>query len=169
MTAFALALSGLLLSAQEPNTTTYTKLDKGSCSLVETQEEGGYTLQRCRGVGGFDLLLQSFDSREDIRLAHAHGDDSLHLDQVTTAFNNVGEVVEWRMAGTKVVALILRFLVDESDGPHHPRSHPFLIVAKVRPGGSCVTKVIDARTRGNANVRARRLADHAQASACLWP
>src|SRR4051794_23119994 len=117
MTALTLALLGSLLSNREPKSSAYSKLDKESCKVVETREEGGYTLQRCRGVAGFDLLLQSFDSRDDVRVTHSSGEDSLHLDHVTTEFNSVGEVLEWRLAGKAVVGLILRLVVDESDGP----------------------------------------------------
>ena len=124
MTVLTLALLGSLVSTRAPNSSTYTKLDKESCKVVETREEGGYTLQRCRGVAGFDLLLQSFDSRDDVRVAHSSGEDSLHLDHVTTAFNSVGEVLEWRMAGKAVAALILRLEVDESDGPDRPSVPP---------------------------------------------
>jgi hypothetical protein len=169
MAALTITLLASLLAAHEANTSLYTKLDKSTCKIVETREEGGYTLQRCRGIGGFDLLLQSFDSRDEVRLAHTSGEDTLHLDHVTTAFNNVAELVEWRMAGKTVSALILRLLVDESDGPARPRSHPFLVVAKVRPAGSCVVQVVDARAVRDANSRARRFADQAQSSTCLWP
>jgi hypothetical protein len=169
MCALMMTLVASLLAARTANTSTYTKLDKASCKLVETHEEGGYTLQRCRGVSGLDLVLQSFDSRDDVRLARSSGEDDLHLDNVTPAFNSVGEVVEWRMAGKSVVALILRLLVDETNDPNRPRSHPFLIVAKVRPAGSCVVGVVDARAVRDANVQARSVADSPQARSCLWP
>jgi len=155
--------------ARNANTSTYTKLHKATCRVIETHEQGGYTLQRCRGIGGFDLLLESFDSRDDVRLSHSLGEDDLHLENVTMEFNGVGEVVEWRMAGKTVVALILRLVVDESDGPAHPRFHPFLIVAKVRPAGSCVVQIVDTRAVRDANTQARRLADRAQTSSCLSP
>ena len=169
MAHLTLALLASLLATREVNTSTYTKLDKASCNVVATRDEGGYMLQKCRGVAGFDLLLESFDSRDEVRVAHSSGGESLHLDEITVEFNNVGEVLEWRFAGKTVVALILRLVVDESDGPDHPRSHPLLIVAKVRPAGSCVVQVVDARARRDANTRARQFADRAQSSACLWP
>jgi hypothetical protein len=169
MNLLTLALLGSLLSAREPRTSRYTKLDKQSCKVVEAREEGGWTLQKCRGVLGFDLLLQSFDSRDDVRVVHDSGDERLHLDNITTEFNSVGDKVEWRLAGKTVVALILRFSVDDSDGPERQSSHPFLVVARVRPGSSCVVQVVDARAHADANARARRFADQAQSSPCLWP
>lgn len=111
-----------------------------------------------------------FDSRDDVKLAHSSSEDDLHLNNVTEgAFNGVGEVVEWRIAGKTVVALILRVVVDETENAEHPRSHSYLVVAKVRPAGRCVVQVVDARAVRDANKQARTFADRAQASSCLWP
>lgn len=164
-----LALAGLLASGGAANTSVYTRLDEKSCKVIASREQGGFTLQRCRGVNGIDLLRDSFDSRDDVRLVHARGEDPLHLRRVSDSFNSIDQMVEWRMAGTTPVALILRLVVDESDDLERHVPHPFLIVARVRPGASCVVEIIDARTHPDANQRARRFADRSQSAACLWP
>jgi hypothetical protein len=168
MVAITLSLLGVLLSAREPITSRYSKLDEASCKILKAEEQGAYTLRRCRGIGGVDLLLQSFDDRDDVRLANPTGEEDLHLDHVTGWFNHVGEVVEWRMAGRTVVALILRIHLDGPDTPDGASPHSYLVIAKVRSGASCVTRVIDARSERDANVHARTFADQAQSAACLW-
>ncbi len=105
-----------------------------------------------------------------MRLAHASGEDGLDLARVTSEFNHLGEAVEWRQAGKRLVGLILRLYVDRTDGPdvvQRSRLPSFLIVAKVRAGASCVVQVIDARAQRDANARARASADAAQDRPCL--
>lgn len=167
--ALTFSLVGLLLSTAQANTSTYTKLDKHNCQVVESHEEGGHTLQKCGGLPGVDLLWVSFDARDDIRLVQASGEEDLRLDQVSNEFNHVGEAIEWRTESQKVVALILRLYLDGADDPDRATSHSFLVVAKVRPAGSCVVQVIDVGKDEDPNVRARRIADRAPSLSCLWP
>ena len=166
------ALSVILLlatvAAGQSNRSVYTSLHEKQCRTIKTTSadyEG-----RCRGVGGYTLLLSEGDLRQNVTVVTAQGTKhSLDLwIVVSSAFSSVGPKAEWRMAmqnGKLVpVALIIRY--NASEDPEQPNKlNSYLAVAKITPTEICVTDKILPGPK--ANEEARRAADAAATKPCL--
>ena len=161
-TAFALTLT---VSAS-PVTSLYSSLS--GCKLVKTGRD--WSVQACRGVGGYNLQLEYDDSRESItvftpdRTAHP-----LNLWQVVSSgFSSVGQKAEWRVTtqnGRQVpLALIVRFNASENpEDSSKPTS--YLVVVKITPQKICVVDKI--APSASANTEARRSADASADKPCM--
>lgn len=166
LTSAAIFMLALTVSAAAPMTSVYSSLS--GCKLVKTGQD--WSVQACRGVGGYNLQLEYDDSRESVtvfgpdRKAHP-----LNLwAVVSTGFSSVGEKAEWRVAtknGKQVpVAVILRF--NASENPEDSsKTTSYLVVAKITPQKICVTdKIAPSAT---ANEEARKAADASANKPCL--
>jgi hypothetical protein len=155
----------------QTNQSLYTSVEPKSCRTIKsTSEEGGSYEGRCRGVAGYNLIVEEGDLRTNIKVV-APGGTAHSLDLwtvVSSAFSSLGPRVEWRMTrrGTKSspVALIIRYNASENvDNPNKTTS--YLAVAKITASETCVTdKIIPGP---NANADARRAADAAPSKSCL--
>jgi hypothetical protein len=162
-TVFILTLNA---SATAPITSVYTSLS--GCKLVKTGHD--WSVQACRGVGGYNLQLEYDDSRESITVySPDRKKHPLELWQViSSGFSSVGQKAEWRVSKTngKVVptALIVRF--NASENPEDSsKVTSYLVVAKITPQKICVTdKIAPSST---ANEEARRAADASADKPCL--
>ena len=161
-TCFALALT----ASASPNTSVYSSLS--GCKLVKTGRD--WSVQACRGVGGYNLQLEYDDSRESITVfSPDRQQHSLNFWQVVSSgFSSVGQKAEWRVTkkNGKVVphALIVRF--NASENPEDStRVTSYLVVAKITPEKICVTdKIAPSAT---ANEEARSAADASADKPCL--
>lgn len=148
-----------------------TSLAEGSCTTVEVDEEAGGSTQECPGVGGYRVLVLDGDARMSITL-RAPGGAEQPLDlwsTVTNAFSSLADSAEWRVRGAgegaAPTALIVEVRAHES--PEDPeRVTVYRAVAKVSPGGSCVTHRLDAAATRDQVLRA---ADSAADTPCLPP
>jgi hypothetical protein len=149
----------------------YTSLEQKQCRAVKLakSETDGYE-GRCRGVGGYALLLSEGDLRQNITVITPRGTKySLDLwNVVSGGFSTVGPKAEWRMAMRNgklaPVALIIRY--NASEDPEHPsKLSSYLAVSKITPTEICVTDKISAGPKANAD--ARRAADTAATRPCL--
>lgn len=150
------------------NQSTYTSLDPKHCTKVKTAQAEDYQ-GRCRGVGGYRLLVVEGDLRQNIIVITPQGTKhSLELWQVvSSAFSSLGPKAEWRVTGRdKPVpyALIVRFNASE-DAEHPDRITSYLAVAKITSSSICVTDKIPPGAK--ANEQARVAADNAARKACL--
>jgi hypothetical protein len=165
LTLGAIFVLTLTVSAA-PVTSVYSSLSK--CKLVKTGRD--WSVQACRGVGGYNLQLEYDDSRESVtvfgpdRQAHP-----LNLWQVVSSgFSSVGEKAEWRITtknGKQVpLALIVRF--NASENPEDStKVTSYLVVAKITPQKICVTdKIAPSAT---ANEEARQAADASADKPCM--
>ncbi len=165
LTLTAIFILTLTVSAS-PVTSVYSSLS--GCKLVKTGRD--WSVQACRGVGGYNLQLEYDDARESItvfgadRKAHP-----LNLWQVVSSgFSSVGQKAEWRVTtknGKQVpIALIVRF--NASENPEDSsKSTSYLVVAKITPQKICVTdKIAPSAT---ANEEARRAADASADKPCM--
>lgn len=167
------ALIALVLAWQAPPGTlssVYTSLAPRDCATVGANKEVAGSTQRCGGVGGYSLLVEDADARVSVTVV-APGGKRYGLDYwqvVTTAFSNVGDKAEWRVArrGRRnvPVALIVRVNANE-DAEHPEKVTSYLAVAKITPQQVCVTDKI--APGANANEEARRAADSAASRPCL--
>lgn len=155
----------------QTNQSLYTSVEPKSCRTIKaTSDEGGSYEGRCRGVAGYNLIVEEGDLRTNIRVV-APGGTAHSLDLwtvVSSAFSSLGPRVEWRMSkgGSRAtpVALIIRY--NASENVEYPnKTTSYLAVAKITSAETCVTdKILPGP---NANADARRAADAAVTKSCL--
>ncbi|HEX8922981.1 MAG TPA: hypothetical protein VF766_16015, partial [Pyrinomonadaceae bacterium] len=129
-----------------------------------------WSVQACRGVGGYNLQLEYGDARESITVfspnKQKHPLELWHI--VSSGFSSVGQKAEWRVTtknGKQVpIALIVRF--NASENPEDSsKITSYLVVAKITPQKICVTdKIAPSATQ---NEEARRAADASADKPCL--
>ena len=165
LTLTAIIILTLTVSAS-PVTSVYSSLS--GCKLVKTGQD--WSVQACRGVGGYNLQLEYGDSRESITVFSPNRQKyPLNLWQVISGgFSSVGKKAEWRITtknGKQVpLALIVRF--DASENPEDSsKVTSYLVVAKITPQKICVTdKIAPGATQ---NEEARRAADASADKPCM--
>jgi hypothetical protein len=148
-----------------------TSLAAGSCTTVSVDEEAGGSTQECPGVGGYRVLVLDGDARMSITLRAPDGaEQPLELwTTVTGAFSSLADSAEWRVrgAGEGAVPAALIVEVRANESPEDPeRVTVYRAVAKVGPGGSCVTHRLDAAATRDQVLHA---ADSAADTPCLAP
>ncbi len=143
----------------------YTSLK--DCKLVDSHEGEDWSVSRCPGLGGYALMLNYGDARDDLALRMAgRKDEELGLPNLAGGgFNTLGDTIEWRGSvadgGFVPAALIVRnSAVRSPEQPDKPTSLLVVIdlaqacaVAQVKPGAG-------------QNDRARAVADGPRQS-CL--
>jgi hypothetical protein len=159
--------------AAQSNQSVYTSVDVKQCRTIKsTAAEGGSYEGRCRGVAGYNLMVEEGDLRTNIKvIAPGGATHSLDLwSVVSAAFSSLGPRVEWRMTKrnqkSTPVALIIRY--NASENPDKPNKiTSYLAVAKITAKEICVTDKIMPGPKSNED--ARRTADTAQTRPCLKP
>ena len=143
-------------------TSAYTTFDAKRCPHERGRGEEDYGSWACPGLRGSRILLSAGDQRMYVTFGRGTRDD-IALSQTFSGFNHVYEgTVEWRLAGGRPFATILRWHVmkgsDLRNGPSLP-SGRVLVVTRLGPGGTCHVGYVDAQLNANANELARQLAD----------
>ena len=165
-----LALLGLsVLSIQaQTQPSVYTGLSEKECRKLKSTSDD--YLGRCRGVGGYSLIVSEGDLRQNIEVITPKGTKhSLELwSVVSSGFSMLGPKAEWRVTKqngkTVPAALILRYNANED--PEKPeKKTSYLVVTKITATEICVTDKIAPNPK--ANDEARRLADEAATKPCL--
>lgn len=136
----------------------YTSLS--SCRVVRSNEAEDWSVARCGGLGGYALMLDYDDAREDLRLIGPRRTET-RLNLIVHGgggFNSLGKSAEWRgrLRGGRFVphALIVRTnAVENPDQPERPAS----LLAVIDLDGRCVVAMV--RPGPQQNQRARDLAD----------
>lgn len=167
-----LATTSYSATAQS-NQSVYTNLAPKYCRTVKsTGDEADSYTGRCRGVAGYNLIVEEGDLRTNIKVVPPRGGEkSLDLwTVVSSAFSSLGPKAEWRMTrrGGKLVplALIVRYIASENvEEPTKTTS--YLAVTKITSQEICVTDKISPGPK--ANDEARRAADSAETKPCLKP
>lgn len=146
----------------------YTSSTVGKCKTTSKNEEEGWIVQVCDGVGGFKLEVYEDDIRQSINVIAPDGSKS-ELDlpgKVGSSFSKIGDKAEWRVSkvdGKEVpAAMIVRFIVDDPQDPKKKTS--YLVVSKIAASGSCITDVVAPGEKQNEE--ARKLADSASGKPC---
>lgn len=147
----------------------YTPLTDEKCKLIDSSDEGGYSLQSCPGILGYKLQVEDFDARMSMLVVDpADNVYNLNYSQcITGHFSELGNYAEWRTAtvdGKEApIAVIVRVY---SQDPENVSKHtPYLAVAKISHDEICVTNRIKPGPKQNEE--ARRAADTAPTSTCL--
>lgn len=153
LSLWALLPSSLAARAED---SVYTPLDLSACKTLESFEQGGR--YRCSGLGGLPVFVSEGDLRFDVD----YGIPNESFDGFG-AFNDIGKTIEWRLAGGKPFAAILRYSIDAAGLDGEMRKGSVLQVSKIgsksRPG--CAVAYVDAVANQNANMLARDTADTA--------
>ncbi len=154
------------------HTSAYTKLifDR-HCEIIEQYEAGieakctGYTEPGNSPDQQWPIYFSDGDLRQMVRFGHT----SIKPERWESfgEFNQVGETIEWRLNGTRPVAAILRWYIENTNpqtGMQNKQHRgQVLVVSTVassdRPHNACVVGYVDARSNKNANELARNIAD----------
>lgn len=168
-----LLASGVVASAQGIQSI-YTSLNGKQCKTIEEDEEAaGYISQRCPGVAGYKLIIDSQDLRQGVTVVSPDGaKHELNLGYIGGgSFSFLGDKAEWRVKRVKgklvPIALIMRFSVAEQQDNGESKDIPHLTVTKITPQKICLLEPTPAGR--NANVDARRLADNSADKPCYEP
>ncbi|HEV2734139.1 MAG TPA: hypothetical protein VGV85_04840 [Longimicrobiaceae bacterium] len=148
-----------------------TSIAEGRCTTLEVDPETSGSTQECPGIAGYKVLVLDDDARMSITLRSADGaEHPLNLwGTVTSAFSSLGDSLEWRVRGAGEGAAPVALVVEvrASEAPEDPeRVTVYRAVAKVGPGGSCVT---DKLAGAAARDEVLRAADAAPGRPCLAP
>lgn len=149
----------------------YTNVNGKRCVTVEEDAEAaGYMVQRCPGVAGYKLRIDSQDLRQGIAIIKP--DRSEHELNFGTigggAFSFLGNKAEWRVKRQRgrivPIALIVRFSVAQQMDDGTSKDIPHLTVTKITPQKICLVQTVPPGP--NANAEARKLADSSADKPC---
>jgi hypothetical protein len=154
----------LLASSAHAETVTslYSDLDIKKCKIIaEYKEDVGGIELRCKGIKGYDVWYTEGDLRGSVSFGPEAKKQCSAL-QTFGAFNSVGNKVEWRMAGGKPFATILRWFTDNGEAGGKQN---WLVVTKLNGNDACRTALIDTKYP-NANAVAQQKADSSASFNC---
>lgn len=149
-------------------TSVYTNITR--CRTVSSDRESGSYVERCAGIAGYKLDVETGDDRMSIAVIAPGGKKSelSYWQVITSAFSSLGDKAEWRVqkVGAKTVPVALIVRVNANENPENPaKTTSYLAVAKITPQRTCVTDKIAPSAQ--ANEEARRAADAAAQKPCL--
>ncbi|NNE65871.1 MAG: hypothetical protein HKN33_04835 [Pyrinomonadaceae bacterium] len=151
---------------------TYTELAEDACEDADSDKDEEWTVQKCKGILGYELIVSEGDLRQTIDVVSPAGKKS-ELDLwnvVSNGFSTVGDKAEWRVTKkngkSEPFALIVRYNVNE-DPDNTEKITSYLTVSKITATGACVTDIVKPSKK--ANEIARTLADSARKKPCLGP
>jgi hypothetical protein len=171
-------IAGALLAAASLSTfdafaqdvgSAYTKIDlRKDCRHRPGVDVEDYGDWRCKGFAGVPIWLGAGDQRMYVSFG-AKAKREPAAEQTLSPFNDFYEgVVEWRLAGGKPFATILRWnYKTQADRENRNVSGRALVVTRLPPGPVCHVGYVDARANPNANELVREIADkHARDFNC---
>lgn len=131
-----------------------------TCKVSEINEEEDWSVSHCEGPGGYGLIVDYGDARDDLRLVRP-GSKPIELGLLQLnggGFNSLGDAVEWRGTGAgpafTPTALIVRN--NAALSPERPEQQiGFLVVIDLAQG--CA--VAQVRPMAAQNEQARKIAD----------
>jgi hypothetical protein len=136
----------------------YTSLK--DCKVIEDGGGEDWSVSRCAGLGGYSLMVNYGDARDDLEL-HLAGKQPVLLGLTYLAgggFNALGDTIEWRGTGAGAkfapTAMILRNSAVQD--PEHPE-RPTALLAVVDLKQACVVAQVNPQARQNE--AARTIAD----------
>lgn len=166
--AVLMTLACAAVASAQTNSSVYTATFGSKCRTIESTSEGaGYFKGQCPGIGGYKLIIEEGDIRQNMTVIAPGGTKyDLNLWSVVgSGFSNLGPRIEWRVAGRsmKPNALIVRYNVANAEDSSKGTS--WLVVAKISAGGICVTDKI--APGADQNAQARTAADGSASKPCL--
>ncbi len=98
-----------LAAAADEITSVYSRFDLKDCEQIEMPD--GYLFEgswRCKGYGGFDILLAGADARNFVGFGKSGGNNCA-FSKTFQAFNTALSPIEWRLSSGKPFAAIERW------------------------------------------------------------
>jgi len=148
--------------------TVYVDLTGSKCKTTDKNEDEGWSVQRCEGVGGYKLEVTDGDDRQTVSVIAPGGkiSDLNFQANVSVGFSSIGEKAEWRVKKNdgKItpIAMIIRLNATKGDGA---KTDSYLVVSKITADESCITDIV--KPIANANEEARKLADTSAKKPCI--
>lgn len=142
-------------------TSAYVKLDvRKDCRHTRGVAAEDYGDWRCKGYAGVPMWLGAGDQRMFVSFGKKAKDEPA-AGETLAPFNDFYEgVVEWRLAGGKPFATIMRWnYKTPAEREARTTSGRALVVTRLPPGPVCHVGYVDARANPNANELAREIAD----------
>jgi hypothetical protein len=163
---FAMLVTALVLFLATPAfagyDSAYTDFLPEGCTQVapgaaEGEGEFGPTYE-CKGYKDFPVTFVEDDLRETVAYGR-DGRNHCSFHQTFSAFNSVGNKIEWRLKDGKPIATILRWKVSY-DPEDSTKTKDWLVVTKLGDVESCQMGYVEG-SYPKANEKARWLADTA--------
>ncbi|MFO0739690.1 MAG: hypothetical protein U0270_27575 [Labilithrix sp.] len=146
----------------------YTSLNPAECQDLPTSgaNEVPFSQQSCAGMPGWSLLVEDFDSRNNVQVKFGDRAMDLEVWNRLPAFSHLGPKAEWRgpVKSPGVVdpyALIFRFFQTDGEG----KESSFLVVSRITPTASCIVGLVNGG-EADGNQKAREMADNAKSYVC---
>jgi hypothetical protein len=158
-----------LLAASWANAQTigsqYSSTAPKDCRMIgKPSELDGSTTRLCPGRAGLWVLISEDDLRETVSVGKSRATAAKEpaAQAWFEPFSSSLTTIEWRMAGSKPLAIIQRWLIADNadrDAKDRPRDKAMLAVTRLPPGPVCHIAYIDVAANPNANELARKAAD----------
>jgi|SRR5205085_4706268 len=144
----------LLAALAGAPTSAYTQLNLDNCEILTvghaSQGEGDWSVRRCPGRSGVNLIVNEDDARFDVDAGVDNGEW-----ESPAPLNQLGPQVEWRLEGRRPFAIIYRYTIAEAMRGGRSMLAVESIGRTGRPG--CLVALITGDAAANA--RARQIAD----------
>jgi len=142
-------------------TSLYSDL-RANCRTPRTQN-GGHVSTYCQGQGDYQVHIFDTATTMEIRVESKDKSKSINVASQSLRFNRNNQKIEWRMKDGKPFAVIMRgykYRLNDDGLIRYPeqRTGEYLFV-KGLPGYERIDYEVDVRTTGNANEKAREMAD----------
>ena len=140
----------------------YSKLNiETDCTFHESGEQGGAA--KCKGFGDYPVHFAEGDLRQMVEFGFITAGDRGWVS--FGEWNRINDTIEWRLDGTRPIATIARWFIeniDDTGSASKALEGQVLVVSKVgQPGefDACVVGYVDAKANPGANAIARQVAD----------
>jgi hypothetical protein len=162
--AFALGMAGALPASAQEFSSRYTSTVLKTCKLVDRakKNEGGWSIWRCAGTGGYVVRIAEDDLRFNVSVGRTfkEAEDAAVAKHQFPGFNAIANRLEWRLFRGQPFATIQRWtLFDAGDPARKPVAHQMMVIMRLNP--TCHAAYVDVRANApaNANELARKAAD----------
>lgn len=163
--SLALIALSIFTPAQAGNiTSVYSNLNiETDCKFYGEAIDGGTA--RCTGYGEYPVHFSEGDLRQMLQFGFV--EKPFNYWQSFAEFNQIHNVIEWRLNGRAPGATILRWFIENIDpdtgSPSKAYEGQVLVISTVgipENPESCIVGYVDARANKDANLLAREIADN---------
>lgn len=139
---------------------TYSATSGPGCTNIRSERE--FNSWRCQGPAGYSVLFHDLGNMVAVELGPTHREKAIVEDGLLwqgADYKAFGSRLEWRLAGGRPYAAILRIRRSDFDmSANKAMTVEELLVIKVTPQGACGIGVVDGKSL-DANTLVRDFAD----------
>lgn len=177
------AVSSFLVSsgaqATQSFTSQYTSIESSvnnpaGCTLVEFDEESGYSKEKCPSIAPYTLFVHDGDARMWVSIGFKNSEKEIFLNSLLHggAFSALpGKKAEWRGKFVNGKFTPKYLIIRSASVVYFPEGEPdtntqYLAVIRLDSKNSCLVGKVDAKkfSNANANALAREIADNDKGS-----